>query len=248
MAGYSEYLKLDELLTLQQPRSRAGRTELAFILVHQVCELWFKLMITDIGLAVGALDEDDPATALRCLRRVHEVERLLIEQLVLIDHLEPGGFADMRPALGTASAAESQQFATIVALSTSARRSPQARAQGRNRVRDLWSAFCDHLERAGFDMPAEASEPAGRRRTSTVVRIYREERGLLAELCEALLDHDHALVTWRHRHVLAAARHIGDNPGTGGTEGVAYLQRSLTRRLYPELWSARTSFEATVPV
>ncbi|MEY9928674.1 tryptophan 2,3-dioxygenase [Catenulispora sp. GP43] len=244
MAGYSEYLKLDELLTLQQPRSRSGRTELAFILVHQVCELWFKLMITDLGLAIGALDEDDPATALRCLRRVHEVERLLIEQLILIDHLEPGGFADMRPALGTASAAESQQFATIVALSTSTRRTPQAP----KRVRDLWSAFCDHLERAGFDMPAETSEAAGQHRMSTVVRVYREERGLLAELCEALLDHDHALVTWRHRHVLAAARHIGENPGTGGTDGVAYLQRSLSRRLYPELWSARTSFEATVPV
>jgi tryptophan 2,3-dioxygenase len=246
MAGYSEYLKLDELLTLQQPRSRTGRTELAFILVHQVCELWFKLMITDIGHAIGALDEDDPAAALRSLRHVHEVERLLIEQLTLIDHLEPGGFADMRPSLGTASAAESQQFATIVALSTSARRTPQPQTQ--TRVRDLWSAFCDHLNRAGFAMPPESSEPAGRRRTSTVVRIYREERGLLAELCEALLDHDHALVTWRHRHVLAAARHIGENPGTGGTDGVAYLQRSLSRRLYPELWSARTSFEATVPV
>jgi hypothetical protein len=100
MAGYSEYLKLSELLSLQRPRSANHRSELAFIVVHQVYELWFKLLIEDLGAAIASLDDDDPTATLRHLRQVHEVERLLVEQLALIDHLEPGSFSDIRSNRG----------------------------------------------------------------------------------------------------------------------------------------------------
>jgi tryptophan 2,3-dioxygenase len=241
MAGYSEYLKLDELLSLQQLRTDRRSTELAFIVVHQVYELWFKLLIEDLGSAIGALDDDDVPSTLRYLRRVHEVERLLIEQLVLIDHLDPTGFTEIRPALGTASAAESRQFATIRALST-----PRHGHNPAGPARDLWTAFCAHAQRNGFDMPTDDSDEAQRRRTATLVEIYRVEPGLLTDLCEALLDHDHAFCIWRHRHSLAVTRHIGDNPGTGGTSGVAYLERRINQQFYPGLWAARTFFEPTV--
>ena len=240
MAGYSQYLKLEELLSLQQPRIGSRGTELTFIVVHQVSELWFKLIIEQLGSAIGALDDDDLPSTLRDLRRVHEVEHLLIEQLALIDHLEPGGFSDIRPALGSASAAESRQFAMIESLST-----PRRGLNGTGLPPDLWTAFCAHARRTGFDLPADGSDQSRRRRTSALVEIYRVERGLLVDVCEALLDHDHAFCVWRHRHSLTAARHIGDNPGTGGTSGVAYLERRMSRRFYPDLWAARTFFEAT---
>jgi tryptophan 2,3-dioxygenase len=230
MAGYSEYLKLSELLSLQRPRSANHRSELAFIVVHQVYELWFKLLIEDLGAAIASLDDDDPTATLRHLRQVHEVERLLVEQLALIDHLEPGSFSDIRSTLGTASAAESRQFATIERMSS----------------RHLWTSFCGHGQRLGFDLPSGDDEDAQRRRTKTIAEIYRVGPGRLADICEALLDHDHAFCIWRHRHSLAAARHIGANPGTGGTAGVAYLERTMSRRFYPDLWAARTYFETTV--
>jgi tryptophan 2,3-dioxygenase len=241
VAGYSDYLKLDQLLALQEPRSDSHRTEQTFIVVHQVYELWFKLIIEDLGLAIGALGDDDLPSTLRHLRDVHDVERLLVEQLVLIDHLEPGGFAEIRSALGSASAAESRQFATIEAMSSTRRRAPRPHG-----TPDLWSMFCAYAQRRGLDMPTDDTEEALQRRTEAIVRIYRVERGLLADLCEALLDHDHAFCTWRHRHSLAAARQIGQRPGTGGSAGVSHLERTMNRRFYPELWAARTSFEATI--
>lgn len=232
MTGYHEYMKLDELLSLQQPRTDLLSVELPFIVVHQVSELWFKLVIEDLGAAIAALDDADLPAAMSRLRRTHEVERLLIDQLVLIDHLPPGGFAETRPALGTASAAESRQFATIQTLST-----PSGRRNG-SAPRDLWTALCAHARRAGFDMPHGDSDDARTRRRRTLAEIYRRDRGLLAAVCEALLDHDHAFRVWRHRHSLAAERHIGEAPGTGGTSGVAYLERRMSRTFYPDLWAA----------
>jgi tryptophan 2,3-dioxygenase len=241
MAGYSEYLKLDELLSLQQPRTDHRGTELAFIVVHQVYELWFKLIIEELGSVIGALDDDDLPSTLRHMRRVHDIEHLLIEQLVLIDRLDPGGFTDIRPALGTASAAESRQYATIETLSA-----PRRGSRNGGATRSIWTSFCAYARRAGFDMPTDDSADSQQRRTRTLVEIYRVERGQLADVCEALLDHDHAFCIWRHRHSLAAARHIGDTRGTGGSSGVAYLERHMSRRFYPDLWSVRSFFEAAV--
>jgi tryptophan 2,3-dioxygenase len=236
VAGYSEYLRLDELLSLQSPRTRLGGPELAFIVVHQVYELWFKLILEELEAAVRRLDDDDAGGALAHLRRVHEIERLMIEQMVLVDHLEPGSFAALRGALGTASAGESQQYAAIESLSTRAPLRDHATAP-----HDLWSSFCAFARRLGLDMPAgDRGEDLAHRRTATLIDVYERGRRPLVELCEALLDHDHAFCVWRHRHCLAAARHIGANPGTGGSSGVDYLQQRAGRRFYPDLWAVRT--------
>ncbi|MCW2494435.1 tryptophan 2,3-dioxygenase family protein [Jatrophihabitans sp.] len=242
MAGYSEYLMLDELLALQRLRTDRRNTELPFIVVHQVSELLAKLVINDLGAAICALDDDDLPSTLRSLRRVHEVDCLLLDQLRLIEHLPPGGFADLRSALGTASAAESRQFATIEVLSGPPRGDGQV-----GLARDLWTALCAHARRTGRDMPSGHGPGSQQRRIRTLVEIYRAERGLLSDVCEALLDHDHAFSMWRYRHSLAAARNIGDRPGTGGTSGVAYLRRRSSRRFYPDLWATRNSMVAAAP-
>lgn len=239
MTGYSDYLMLDELLALQQPRMADGQTELTFIVVHQVYELWFKLIIEYLESAVDSLDADEPLRGLRLLRKVHEVERLMIEQMTIIDHLDPGTFAELRQSLGTASAAESRQFALIEALSTKV----GVNGQG-TRPQDLWTAFCRHAGRAGLDMPAGEHPEAAARRQRTLNEIYRDGRSFQLELCEALLDHDQAFCVWRYRHAVAAARQIGANPGTGGSSGVSYLESRMGRRFYHELWAVRTTLDA----
>lgn len=223
MAGYHEYLHLDHLLTLQHARTEHTATELAFIVVHQVSELWFKLIIDDIQGAIYALGDDDAPAALRRLSRVHEVERLLADQFVIIDHLPLGGFAAIRPALGTASAAESRQFALIEQLSG-----------------DLWTALCLHARVNGYDMPAGDTDEARAQRERTLLDIYRNP-GPIAMTCEGLLDHDQGIATWRQGHALSVNRQIGHVPGTGGTAGLAYLERTASRRFYPELWAVRGS-------
>jgi tryptophan 2,3-dioxygenase len=235
VAGYQEYLELDQLLTLQRPRTEHTATELAFIIVHQVSELWFKLIIDDIHGAIDALGEHDAGAALRRLNRIHEVEHLLVDQFVLIDTLPVGGFAALRPALGTASAAESQQFATIERLSC-----PHSghRAPATNPAQDLWTALCMYVRIEGHDMPTDDTEEARERRHCALVDVYRKA-GPTSALCEAFIDHDQSFCIWRQRHALAVARQIGTNAGTGGTTGVAYLERRGSRRFFPELWSAR---------
>jgi tryptophan 2,3-dioxygenase len=72
--------------------------------------------------------------------------------------------------------------------------------------------------------------------------VYREpERHWpLYQLAEKLVDMDDSLATWRHKHVVTVERIIGLKRGTGGTAGVAYLQSTLSKRAFPELWSLRT--------
>jgi|SRR5579863_7543585 tryptophan 2,3-dioxygenase len=237
MAGYHEYLKLDELLNLQRPRTEHTATELAFIVVHQVSELWFKLIINDIQGTIHALVDDNTSAALCRLSRIHEAERLLVDQFVVIDHLPPGGFGALRPALGTASAAESRQFAIIERLSCP---HPGHRAPAACPAQDLWTALCLHIQVNGYDMPTDDTGQARIRRQRTLLDIY-QQAGPASAVCEALLDHDQAFCSWRQRHALSVARQIGNSPGTGGTAGLAYLERRNTRRFYPELWSVRAA-------
>ncbi|WP_433346691.1 tryptophan 2,3-dioxygenase family protein [Microtetraspora malaysiensis] len=239
MAGYHEYLELDQLLSLQRPRTGNLATELPFIVVHQVSELWFKLIIEDLRGAMDALGADDAGAAVRRLSRVHEVERLLIDQLLLIDRLPPGGFGELRPALGTASAAESRQFAVIERLS----RPPSGRtAPADHPAEDLWTALCLHAQRDGYEMPTEDTDKAAAQRARSLLDIYWQA-GPLAAVCEALVDHDQAFCIWRQRHALAVARQIGNAPGTGGTTGLTYLEHRWTRRFYPDLWAIRADLQ-----
>lgn len=235
MAGYHEYLELDQLLDLQRPRTEHRATELAFIVVHQVAELWFKLVIHDIEGAIGAFGDGDGDAVLRRLGRIREVERLLVDQFVVIDHLPPGGFGALRSALGTASAAESRQFAVIERLSC---RPPHRRTHGTAPAADLWTALCAYVTAQGYDMPMDDTDPARRQRQCVLDKLYRQA-GQLSAICEGLLDHDQAFASWRRRHALAVERQIGGVPGTGGSTGLAYLERRCSHRFYPELWSVR---------
>ena len=235
VAGYHKYLELDQLLSLQRPRTEHTATELAFIIVHQVSELWFKLIIDDIRSTIQALCEHDTGAAMRRLSRIHEVEHLLVDQFVIIDQLPLGGFGALRPALGTASAAESQQFAVIERLSSPPAGRPVAPTPV---AQDLWTALCLYVGGDGYDMPTENTEEARALRHKALLDVYRQ-CGQTSALCEALLDHDQSFCLWRQRHALTVARQIGDVPGTGGTSGLAYLEGRSSRRFFPELWSVR---------
>jgi tryptophan 2,3-dioxygenase len=246
MAGYAEYIKLEQLLTLQQPRTKRLATELTFIVAHQVYELWFKLIVAALEQAIAAIDCNDPGSALSDLRRVNEIERLMLDQLVLLERLDPCEFAEIRRSLGSSSAAESEQFSHIEALSSHAllTRYPV------QPTRDLWSAFCGFAQREGLVMPNGTDEVSCTLRAESLHRIYAcrgavsklRSHHALIELCEALLDHDENFALWRYRHSLTVFRQIGLAAGTGGTSGVRYLERRTNRRFYPEMWEARSVF------
>jgi tryptophan 2,3-dioxygenase len=250
---YATYLRIDELLELQRPLTDGAHDEMLFIVVHQVYELWFKLILHELDAAASALDAGRPHAALPPMRRAVAVERLLIEQLTVLESMSPDGFMRFRDPLAPASGFQSTQFREIEALSGSGDprhlddrgRSDLQRAQLRDRLRSrsLYQALGTAMLSAQLDFPGGDDAAARDRRLDTMASLYREHdaagRAILHQVCETFLDHDETIARWRHHHALMAAREIGSRSGTGGSLGVAYLRTTLDRRFFPELWEVR---------
>jgi tryptophan 2,3-dioxygenase len=250
---YATYLRIDALLDLQQPLSDGAHDEMLFIVVHQVYELWFKLILHELDAAASALDGSRPQVALAPMRRAVAVEQLLIDQLRVLETMSPDGFMRFRDPLAPASGFQSTQFREIEALSgggdprhlRDAGRSDDQGAQlgERLRARSLYQALGVAMRGAELDFPDGDDGGARERRLATLASLYRQHddagRAILHQLCEAFLDHDETIVRWRQHHALMAAREIGSRKGTGGSLGVAYLKTTLDRRFFPELWEVR---------
>jgi tryptophan 2,3-dioxygenase len=250
---YATYLRIDDLLDLQQPLTAGAHDEMLFIVVHQVYELWFKLILHELDAAGSGLDERRPHAALAPLHRAVAVERLLIEQLGVLETMSPDGFMRFRDPLAPASGFQSTQFREIEALSGGGdprhlrdeRRNDLqvARLNERLQRRSLFGALATSMRGAGFDFADGNDDGSRERRLAALASLYRDhnsaERATLHQVCEVLLDHDETVALWRHHHALMAAREIGIRQGTGGSLGVAYLQTTLDRRFFPDLWEVR---------
>jgi len=216
---YATYLLIDDLLRLQQPLTPDAHDELLFIVVHQSYELWFKLMLHELGAVRAALREDRPQAALGPLRRIVAIDELLLEHLGVLETMGPEGFMEFRDPLAPASGFQSRQFREIES------ESPEA--------------YADFAACAG--LPEDRDQ-----RVEALADLYRDHlddprRALLHQIAELLLDHDEAIARWRHHHTLMAAREIGSRFGTGGSRGVEYLRGTQDKRFYPDLWDVRTA-------
>jgi tryptophan 2,3-dioxygenase len=218
---YPGYLRLEELLTTPQPLApeslgpQVRSAEHFFIVVHQTFELWFKQELIDLGCAIEALGADEVAVALPHIQRSSAVHQLLYAQMTLFTHLAPADFLAFRPYLGTASGSESAQYRRV-------QRVLGLRGEGSA----LYDAFAGILVRAGM----------------TLEELYRAgpKAGLPYLVAEALVALSESFWQLTAAHVHAAARTIGQRPGTGGTTGVAYLEQALRVKAFPELWEVRT--------
>lgn len=119
---YGDYLQLGKLLGAQELESArhgdAVHDEMLFVIVHQAYELWFKQIIWEIDsvlsiFGTGQVDESDMGTAIARLRRIHRIERLLIEQVNVLETMTPLDFLDFRDYLFPASGFQSAQFRIV---------------------------------------------------------------------------------------------------------------------------------------
>jgi ribonuclease HI len=214
---YAGYLRIDDLLRLQQPLTPGAHDELLFIVVHQSYELWFKLILHELAHARAELEAGRPQAAIAPLRRVVATDRLLIEHLDVLETMGPEGFLEFRDPLAPASGFQSQQFRRIESDSPG-----------------LYDAL-----RACAGLPEDRDA-----RLRALAELYRDHlddprRAVLHQVAELLVDHDETIACWRHHHMLMAAREIGTRPGTGGSRGVEYLRGTTGKRFYPELWDVR---------
>ena len=245
---YGTYLHLTDLLEQQVPESTPpAHDELLFITIHQVYELWFKLLLAELTDARDRMLTGEAYLPRVRLERCLSIERVLIGQVDVIDTMTPQDFLAFRNKLAPASGFQSAQFREIEFLS--GLRNPgylnrfrglteAERAQLERRLAEpsLWDGFLAVLQQAGFAV-GTADE-----RLTAYLRIARdrERYGQLWDLAEALVDHDQAWSLWRARHVLMAERQIGTKVGTGGSAGGAYLRSRIELRFYPELWELRS--------
>ncbi|TAN33754.1 tryptophan 2,3-dioxygenase [bacterium] len=234
--SYGSYLKVPELLELQAGLSHE-HDELLFIVAHQVYELWFKVVLFELEAARDRIDDDDIFFARHHLRRVHVIERLLVEQIEVLETMSPQDFLAFRSQLAPASGFQSVQFREIEFLSGLKEEKYLARLEATTAE---MSRLRRRLEEPSID---DAFRGLVRRRGSpSLLEIFRdrERHGDLFDLCETLLDHDETFAHWRARHVLMVERQIGSKTGTGGSSGAEYLRTTLGKRFYPELWDVRS--------
>ena len=255
-ATYGSYLKIDELLSLQQPRSEGPEhDELLFIIIHQVYELWFKELLHEFDRVARLLTSEAPHRAQHTLKRILTILKVMVAQLDILETMTPLEFLSFRARLEAASGFQSDQFRQIEFLLGAKNDQAIERFPGPSRAREalarryqaptLWDAFLHYLSREGYRVPAAhlsrdvtaRAEPSSEIQ-AILIDIYRGDPKN-AELCERLVDLDEGLQEWRYRHVKMVERTIGMKRGTGGSAGVPYLAGTLGKPLFPDLWEIR---------
>ncbi|MFO0873253.1 MAG: tryptophan 2,3-dioxygenase family protein [Phycisphaerales bacterium] len=253
---YASYLKIHELLALQQPLSDGPEhDETLFIVIHQVYELWFKQQLHEGSRLRDRLAANDPVSAASTLRRMLTILKTMVAQIDVLETMTPTSFLSFRARLESSSGFQSAQFREFEFLLGGKRRGPLAnypagtpeRVTLERRLREptIWDGFLRYLAAAGFAVPPEAFPGDPEAPTSPcpalepiLIDIYRNHPAP-RQICELLVDLDEGIQEWRYRHVKMVERTIGRKQGTGGSPGVEYLISTLFRSLFPDLWSIR---------
>jgi tryptophan 2,3-dioxygenase len=254
---YRSYLRLGTLLDIQEPLGpRPATAELLFIVDHQAHELWFKVLLDTLEGIRAALLAGDAAAAGRLFQRVYAVQRLLVEQVEILETMSPTEFRRFRGSLGSASGMQSAQYHELEFLSGAKdpaypREAPWLSAAagggggGGGPPPTLWDAYVTLLGARGLSVGclSVGAEPEIRATLATVAAGRADDAGLaeLWALAEDLLSYDRLALEWRRRHLELVERQIGTDPGTGGTPGATYLRAHLDHRFYPLLWDTPAS-------
>lgn len=262
--SYNKYLRVQDLIKLQDCLSDpAHHDELLFITVHQAYELWFKQILHELDAAISLMIEDRLATAGRAVQRVVQIEKLLLDQIHILETMTPISFLGFRDQLNPASGFQSMQFREIEFVSglkdesivREFRDDPFAfdRLQQRLKAPSLADVFFAALERRGLLAKSESNNvDAGgkqrydeRTRAALEILTHFEQRYEEFQLTEALLEHDEYFSLWRSHHIKMVERMVGAKRGTGGSEGIGYLKTTLDKKFFPELWEARTYLDTS---
>ena len=253
---YGSYLKVDELLSLQHPRSVGPEhDELLFIVIHQVYELWFKELLHELDRVMTLLTADDSHRAQHTLKRILTILKVMVAQLDILETMTPLEFLSFRARLEAASGFQSDQFRQIEFVLGRKNEKAVTRFAQDSRARlaleqrynapTLWDAFLQYLSREGYTVPEDQLRrnvidrivPSSEIQ-AILIDVYRRDTKNAA-LCERLVDLDEGIQEWRYRHVKMVERTIGTKIGTGGSAGAEYLRSTVGSNLFPDLWEIR---------
>jgi tryptophan 2,3-dioxygenase len=267
--SYTSYLKVNELLELQQPLSDGPEhDELLFITIHQVYELWFKQLLHEAAAVQVSLYKGDTHRSMAILGRMRTIMKTCVSQLDILETMTPLQFNSFRARLSSASGFQSAQFRELEAVLGRRDQAGQdadkntgmgmadhlaAGSSARKRVEDamsrpsLWDSALAYFN-TKQQMPAEVmgrdvTRPWEPNEALQEVLISLHKNDPEANMVgEALVDLDEGLQEWRYRHVKMVERTIGRKMGTGGSSGAGYLASTLFNPVFPDLWAIRSKF------
>ncbi|MGG1687770.1 tryptophan 2,3-dioxygenase [Pseudalkalibacillus sp. NRS-1564] len=256
---YGEYLSLDQILSGQN-RLSDHHDEMLFIIIHQVSELWMKLILHELKGAIEAIENNELSSAFKMLARVSKTQTQIIQAWDVLSTLTPSEYMEFRDSLGQASGFQSYQYRMIefsLGYKTSHvlkiyEKDEELHAQLKNAYQKpgIYDVAIKALSRAGLPIDQEVLQ-------RDVTKTYEKNDSVLQawltvyrnvdtywdlyELAEKLVDIEDWLQQWRFRHMKTVERIIGFKQGTGGSSGVGYLKKVLDHRFFPELWDIRTA-------
>ncbi len=253
---YQRYLKIEQLLDLQVVQSDPPEhDEYLFIVIHQVYELWFKILLQEFEKINRDFSSNDLFAAMLSFKRARTVMKTLVGQLDILETMTPMSFTSFRDRLDSASGFQSAQYREFEFLLGYKRAqllnyqpegsAERQRLEQRLNARSVVDHFYDFLKHQGVKIPKElrernlqdASEP-NEVIQDGLLSLYKS-RPELTILFELMTDFDEGLQEWRYRHVKLVERTIGSKRGTGGSLGVDFLKYSLFLPCFPDLWAIR---------
>jgi tryptophan 2,3-dioxygenase len=255
---YEDYVQAEVLTHLQRLLSD-DPGEMVFLVTTQVMELWFTVIVHEWETASRALREDRTQVAIDALKRsTRELEALNASWQPLA-RLTPAQFNSYRGALGEGSGFQSAMYRRMefllgeksAAMLVPHRGAPRVHAELEKALQQpsLYDEVLRLLARRGLPVPAAVLERDLAQRYEPAPEIEKiwtgiyddpDQRAELVRLGEALTDIGELVWRWRNDHLAATRRAMGSKTGTGGSAGVAWLEKRATKNVFPELWTARS--------
>ncbi|HZH60538.1 MAG TPA: tryptophan 2,3-dioxygenase [Metabacillus sp.] len=255
---YGEYLQLDTLLSSQK-RLSDHHDEMLFIVIHQVSELWMKLILHELTAAKQDISDGNLQVSFKKLARVSQIQSQIIKAWDVLSTLTPSEYLEFRDKLGNSSGFQSFQYRLIeFALGNKTDYILKIYEKDSKLSKELNEAYHEPslydisikaLQREGFKISEDVlnrdvTQPYQHDQSVqdawTTVYKNTDKYWNLYQLAEKLVDIEDSLQQWRFRHMKTVERIIGFKIGTGGSSGVNYLKQVLDQRFFPELWDLRT--------
>ncbi|MFC3419568.1 tryptophan 2,3-dioxygenase [Salinicoccus hispanicus] len=255
---YGEYLSLDRILFSQNTLTDE-HDETLFIIIHQVSELWMKLIIHEINSAIEDIKIDDFRMAFKKLARVTNIQRQIISAWDVLSTMTPSDYLKFRDSLGNASGFQSYQnrmmefslgYKTTHALKIY-EKDTVVHEQLKSQLMkpSIYDEAIRAVVRAGFEiddavLQREVTETyvpnASVKEAFKQIYLNTDQYFELYEMLEKLVDVEDLYSQWRFRHMKTVERIIGFKKGTGGSSGVDYLRRVIDDYFFKELWELRS--------
>ena len=256
--SYGDYLKLNQVLSSQQPLSDE-HDEMLFIVIHQASELWLKLAGHELSSAVKNIQEGDFGHAFKVISRVKQILNQLTQSWNILSTLTPVDYLKFRDALGHSSGFQSYGYRKVEFLLGNKNASllkvhesdPVVHQELKQILEapSLYDVTIKLLHDNGLaidaDMLTRDFSQAYQSNDSVLnawLKVYRnaDEHFQLYELAEKLIDIEDSFQQWRFKHMYTVQRIIGNKMGTGGSSGVGFLKKALDISFFPELFELRT--------